>query len=87
MMVHLNGKNALIIQEVCMTITADIQVEELVDQYPTAGPFLAERGIVCIKCGEPYWGTLRELAALKGKESQIEQITKELNEVLGLPII
>lgn len=69
-----------------MTITADIQVEELVDQYPTAGPFLADRGIVCIKCGEAYWGTLRELAALKGKEGQIEQIVQELNTVLGIPI-
>ncbi len=61
-----------------MDLNADIDVETLVEQYPQAVGFLAERGIVCIRCGEPYWGTLRELARTKGMEGQIEEIVREL---------
>lgn len=59
-------------------LNADIDVETLVEQYPQAVGFLAERGIVCIRCGEPYWGTLRELARTKGMDGQIEEIVHEL---------
>jgi hypothetical protein len=37
---------------------------------------------VCIRCGEPYWGTLRELAASKGLAAQIEAITADLHRHL-----
>ncbi len=61
-----------------MDLTADMTVEELVERYPLAAGFLADRGIVCIKCGEPYWGTLRELAAQKGLLGQIDAIVDDL---------
>ena len=59
-------------------VDADIQVEELVDRYPEAVGFLADRGVVCIRCGEPYWGTLRELMATKGMLDQVDQTVSEL---------
>jgi hypothetical protein len=41
-------------------------VEDLVATYPELIGPLANRGVVCLVCGEPYWGTLEELAAAKG---------------------
>jgi hypothetical protein len=66
-----------------MNITPDIDVEELVEHYPKAVNFLADRGIVCIRCGEPYWGSLRDLAAVKHLGDQIDQIIKELRVYLS----
>jgi len=47
-------------------LSADILVEDLVEAYPELIGPLAFRGVVCIVCGEAYWGTLGELAASKG---------------------
>jgi hypothetical protein len=66
-----------------MDINADVHVEDLVDEYPRAVGFLAERGVVCIRCGEPYWGTLRELAATKGLGDRIDEIVQDLQHYLG----
>jgi len=49
-----------------LRISPDIQVEELVRLLPRAPALLREFGIVCIQCGEPVWGTLRQAAADKG---------------------
>lgn len=46
-------------------IDPEITVEELVEQHPGAVGFLAERGIVCLRCGEPLWGTLADIIAAK----------------------
>ena len=66
-----------------MNITPDIDVEQLIEDYPKAVNFLADRGIVCIRCGEPYWGSLRDLAAVKHLDGQIMQIVDELREYLA----
>jgi hypothetical protein len=66
-----------------MKITADIDIEELIDEYPQAAGFLADRGIVCIRCGEPYWGTLRELAKTKSLDDQIDGIVDDLKAYLA----
>jgi hypothetical protein len=65
-----------------MELNADVSVEELVETHPKAIGFLAARGIVCIRCGEPYWGTLRDLAATKGLDGQIDAIVDDLKQVL-----
>jgi len=61
-----------------MDITADVNVEELIEVHPRAAGFLADRGLVCIRCGEPYWGTMRELAAAKGLAGQVDEIAQDL---------
>ena len=64
-----------------MTIKREISIEELTDNYPFSVAFLREKGIVCIVCGEPIWGTLEEVAKTKGYDDQgIDQLVKELNE-------
>jgi len=62
-------------------IDKSILIEDLVQQYPAAVGFLMKKGIVCIQCGEPIWGTLEEAAVRKGIDN-IEEIVKELSEFL-----
>ena len=47
-------------------IEPDVTIEELVRRRPGAVAALRRFGIVCVQCGEPVWGTLREVAAEKG---------------------
>lgn len=63
-------------------ITKDILIEELVDNYPFSVKYLMEKGIRCIMCGEPIWGTLEEAA--KEKDFDDEAITGFVNEMKKL---
>lgn len=61
-------------------ISKSITIEDLVEEYPFSVQYLSEKGIRCIKCGEPIWGTLEEACKEKGFENeQIEVFVKELN--------
>ncbi len=62
-------------------IDAEIMVEDLVEEFPKAAGYLMEEGIVCIQCGEPVWGTLREAIERKGIPD-IEGIVSRLNSKL-----
>jgi len=61
-------------------ITSDTAVEVLVTEHPAAIDFLAGRGILCVVCGEPYWGTLGQLIAQKRlTANEAESLLKALN--------
>jgi len=62
-------------------VTADIQVEDLAEKYPEAVRFLTKRGVRCIRCGEPIWGTLGELLKEDGIENP-EDLIDGLNGFL-----
>ncbi|NHB67692.1 DUF1858 domain-containing protein [Perlabentimonas gracilis] len=63
-------------------ITKDILVEDLVEELPDSVIFLRERGLVCILCGEPVWGTLNELAKSKNfTDDQIDEVVVQLNRL------
>ena len=63
-------------------ITKDITIEDLTDNYPKSVKYLSEKGIRCIRCGEPIWGTLEEACLEKGfDESAIEKAVNELNKL------
>jgi len=63
-----------------MEITKDISIEDLVDLKKEAVRYLSEKGIKCIACGEPIWGTLEEAAREKGfGEIEIKDFVRELN--------
>jgi methionine synthase II (cobalamin-independent) len=64
-------------------IHPDIMVEDLVEEFPKAAGLLLEEGIVCIQCGEPVWGTLKEAAERKGI-TDIDRIVEKLNASLQL---
>ncbi len=64
-----------------MKITEDISIEELVETYPDAVYYLSKKKIQCVVCGEPIWGTLKEVAESKGfSQKDIDVFVKELNE-------
>lgn len=61
-------------------IHADILIEDLVSIYPETIKILSEKGIRCLACGEPIWGTLRDAAKSCGySESDIKELIVELN--------
>lgn len=60
-------------------ITKTILIEDLVENFPFSVRYLMERGIRCIMCGEPIWGTLEEAATEKGfLDADIEKFVSEL---------
>jgi hypothetical protein len=64
-----------------MKITKDIRIDELIELKPKAVGFLAQKGIQCIACGEPVWGTLEELAKQKGlSEIEIDEMIIEIDQ-------
>lgn len=63
-------------------ITKEIEIEDLVRNYPFSIRFLANKGIKCIACGEPIWGTLEDAAQEKGfKTADIDKIIIELQDL------
>jgi tagatose-1,6-bisphosphate aldolase len=63
-----------------MKIQKEISIYELLKLFPESVSFLMEKGIKCIACGEPVWGTLEEAAIEKNfKAEEIEKIVDELN--------
>jgi hypothetical protein len=62
-------------------IDLDIEIEDLSSDHPEAVSFLAKKGVRCIRCGEPVWGTLRELLSEKGIEDP-QAFVKELVEYI-----
>jgi len=63
-------------------ITKDIEIEDLVNDYPFSVKYLSEQGIRCIACGEPIWGTLEEAAKEKGfDDEKVTFFVNELNEM------
>ena len=64
-------------------ITRDSTIEELVTDFPPSVKYLMEKGIRCIRCGEPIWGTLESAAQEKNfSEKDIDIFVIELNELL-----
>ena len=69
-----------------MEVTKDITIEELVDLVPGSVRYLSVKGIKCIACGEPIWGTLEEAAKEKGfSDEDIETFVKDLNHLKDNP--
>lgn len=64
------------------TITKSTYIEEILEIKPQAVSFLLDKGIACLVCGEPYWGTIEELVLKKGySEEELEQFIEELNRL------
>jgi len=61
-------------------ITKEILIEELINNYSFSVKYLMEKGIRCIRCGEPIWGTLEEAAREKDFDDEaIAGFVKEMN--------
>lgn len=65
-----------------MKITKEIEIEELVSILPDSVTYLMEKGIRCLRCGEPIWGTLENAAVEKGfTQENIQRFVDELNNL------
>ncbi len=63
-------------------ISKEILIEELVDNYAFSVRYLMEKGIRCIMCGEPIWGTLEEAAKVKNfDDAAIQQFVDEMKKL------
>jgi hypothetical protein len=62
-------------------LTRDMPVEDLVQHYPELIGPLTHRRVVCLVCGEAFWGTLEELARSKGI-TDIDALVEELSELV-----
>jgi hypothetical protein len=63
-------------------ITKEITIEELITIKPESVTYLMEKGIRCLVCGEPIWGTLESAAKDKGfNDSDIEKFVEDLNKM------
>ena len=63
-------------------ITKNITIEELISKYPISVNYLMKKGIKCIVCGEPIWGTLEDAVKEKGFSDQdLNRIVWDLNEL------
>ncbi len=61
-------------------ITGAVRVEDLLEAHPKAQAFLFERGVVCVQCGEIFWGELQELVA--EKKLDLDVILRDLKQFL-----
>ncbi len=63
-------------------ISRKILIEDLVNNYPFSVKYLMEKGIRCIMCGEPIWGTLEEACQEKDfPDDKIDAIVEEMNSL------
>jgi Ni,Fe-hydrogenase I small subunit len=63
-------------------IQANIKIDDLIRQYPDSVGFLIKKGLPCVVCGEPFWGTLADLARQKGfSNEQIDTLIAEFNNL------
>ena len=61
-------------------ITKNIPIEDLISKYPLSVNYLMKKGIKCIVCGEPIWGTLEDAAKEKGwSDEEVNRFVIELN--------
>ena len=63
-------------------ITRDIYIEDLIKDYPQSVSLLTRRGVICIQCGEPVWGTLDEALKRAGIEDE-DELVGQLNAAVG----
>ncbi|HID32548.1 MAG TPA: DUF1858 domain-containing protein [bacterium (Candidatus Stahlbacteria)] len=62
-------------------ITKETPVEELIARHPEAVKIFIRHGLPCLVCGEPFWGTVGELASKHDVDLDI--LLEELNQLEG----
>lgn len=59
-------------------ITAKTTIEELIEKNPKATEIFLRWGLPCLTCGEPFWGSIEELAG-QNQFEKIDELLEELN--------
>ncbi len=61
-----------------MDIIEDSKIEDILTQYPSLVRVFIAHGLPCLVCGNPFWGTVSELA--EKHEVDLSILLKKLNE-------
>ncbi len=65
-----------------MQVSKETFIEDLVDKVPGSVQYMMDKGIMCIACGEPIWGTVEEVTRDKGfNDKQIDTMLSDLNRL------
>ncbi|HPI36338.1 MAG TPA: DUF1858 domain-containing protein [Ignavibacteriaceae bacterium] len=65
-------------------ITKETYIEELVEEYSGTVSYLMNKGIRCLVCGEPSWGTIESAAKEKGfSDEEIAGFVNEMNRLFN----
>lgn len=59
-------------------ITEHTPVADVIKVYPTLTQVFIEHGLPCLVCGEPFWGTIRELSQQHGTD--VKTLVEKLNQ-------
>lgn len=63
-----------------MSIKKDVSIEDLIHDHPGAVRFLIDNNLPCVVCGEPFWGTLEELARQENwNDDKIDALVEKFN--------
>jgi hybrid cluster-associated redox disulfide protein len=66
-------------------VTAETHIDQILTENPRLTRVFVELGLPCLVCGEPFWGTVRELCDRHGVNAaelvkQLNERTKEIDE-------
>ena len=64
-----------------MQITKDMDISDVLSKYPSLVRTFIDFGLPCLVCGEPFWGTIEELA--QKNKVDVQKLVNKLNEYLG----
>jgi len=65
-----------------MKVERETWIEDLVRNVPGSVSYLRNKGIRCLACGEPIWGSLEEAAKNKGySDKEIDTFVRDLTEM------
>ncbi len=63
-------------------ISRETEIEDLVRIKPESVVYLKDKGIRCLRCGEPIWGSLESAAKEKGfSDDDIDGFVNDLNNL------
>ena len=65
-----------------MKVNKDTTIEDLINIVPKSISYMMDKGIKCMACGDPIWGTLESASKTKGfSDEQIAEFVSDLNRL------
>jgi hybrid cluster-associated redox disulfide protein len=61
-----------------MEITRETSIEDVLESYPGLSKVFVELGLLCLVCGEAFWGTVEEIA--KQHNMDVDKLIEKLNQ-------
>lgn len=59
-------------------IAKDMPISDVLDKNPNLVTVFIDHGLPCLVCGQPFWGTIEELAQKHNADA--DELIKQLNE-------